>query len=140
MNTLLRLACLLVITAWTTNTAVAQSIIRSEPAGEELIESYVAHIGRRDLFNSNGARLTEPWQILRQDRANFHRFGIQDAGDEWDSFFGNANNRAALENMLRNGSISAQASRDIIRGGATVLVEIYGRGNVGRSVVVTVAR
>lgn len=104
------------------------------------MESYVAHIGRRDLFNSNGARLTEPWQILRQDRANFHRFRIQDTGDEWDSFFGNANNRAAFENMLRNGSISAHAARDIVRGGATVLVEIYGRGSVGRTVVVTVAR
>lgn len=131
---------MLALTAWTTSSAVAQSIIRSAPAEHELIESYVAHIGRRDLMNSNGARLNEPWQILRQDRANFHRFGIQDADDEWDSFFGNTNNRAAFENMLRNGSISPQAARDIVRGGATVLVEIYGSGNVGRSVVVTVAR
>lgn len=120
--------------------ATAQSVIQSAPGGDVLLESYVAEIGRRDLVNSNGARLTQPWQVLRQDRANYHRFGIRDRGDEWDSFFGDANNRAAFETMLRSGSISRQAAQDIMQGGAVVLVEIYGRGNTGHSVVVTVDR
>lgn len=120
--------------------AQGQSVIQSAPAGNVLIDSYAAEIGPRDLVNSNGARLTQPWQVLRQDRANYHRFGIRDRADEWDSFFHDANNRAAFENMLHSGSISRQAARDILRGGAVVLVEIYGRGGVGRSVVVTVAR
>ncbi len=120
--------------------AQGQSVIQSAPSGNVLIDSYAAQIGPRDLVNSNGARLTQPWQVLRQDRANYHRFGIRDRGDEWDSFFHDADNRAAFENMLRSGSISPQAARDIMRGGAVVLVEIYGRGGVGSSVVVTVAR
>lgn len=119
--------------------AAAQSSVRSH-GGDELIGSYVAQIGSRDLVNSNGARLTQPWQVLRQDRANFHRYGIRDPGDEGDDFFANAQNRAAMESMVRSGSISRDAARDIMRGGATVLVEIYGSNNIGHSVQVTVAR
>jgi len=121
-------------------TSGAQSIIQSAPRGDVLIEQYIAEIGPRDLINSSGARLSQPWQVLRQDRANYHRFRIRDRLDEGDSFFHDANNRAAFESMLRSGSISRQAARDVMRGGAVVLVEIYGRGGVGRSVVVTVAR
>ena len=121
-------------------TSAAQSVIQSAPRGDVLIEEYIAEIGPRDLLNSNGARLSEPWQGLRQDRANYHRFRVRDPLDEGDSFFHDANNRAAFESILRSGSISRQAARDVMRGGAVVLVEIYGRGGVGRSVVVTVAR
>lgn len=107
---------------------------------QEVVGSYVAYIGQQDLYNSNGARLTAPWQVLRQDRANFHRFGISQNGDEWDPFFGDANNREAMEQMIMRGYMDPQAARDIMAGGATVVVTIFGSGNVGDYVNVDVYR
>jgi len=109
-------------------------------AAQELLGSFTAYIGTDDLYNSSGARLSEPWQVLRQDRANYHRFGIRQRGDEWDPFFSSIDNRAAMERMILNGRIDPQARRDILRGGATVFVRIYGEGNTGRHVEVSVAR
>jgi len=112
----------------------------SGPAtAQELVGSYWAYIGTQDLFNSKGARLTAPWQVLRQDRANVHKFGISQAGDEWDPFFGSYDNRAAMERMIMNGSIEPSAARILMQGGATVFVRIYGSGNTGSSVRVTVS-
>jgi len=97
-------------------------------AAEQVIASYAATIGIDDLYNSNGQRLTEPWQVLRQDRANYHRYGISQPGDEWDPVFDDVAARATLEQMLRRGAISAAARADIMRGNATVYVTIRGNG------------
>jgi hypothetical protein len=107
-------------------------------AAQEVIGSYAAYIGQDDLYNSEGQRLREPWQILRQDRANFHRFGIAQLGDEWDPFFGDVDNRAAMEAMLRSGTITSLARRDIVGGDVTVYVTIYGRGGRGTYIEVDV--
>lgn len=120
--------------------AVTLACIGGVARADDLIGSYYAYIGSDDLYNSRGARLTTPWQVLRQDRANFHRYGITQPGDEWDPFFGDMENRGIMERMVRNGSISAAAARDIMRGGAMVYVEIRGRSGRGQRVVVTVAR
>ncbi|MDD7972366.1 hypothetical protein [Roseinatronobacter alkalisoli] len=105
---------------------------------QTLIESYRAYIGKEDLFNSNGQRLTQPWQILRQDRANYHRFGISHPGDEWDGFFGDAGNRAIMERMLQNGRIDPSAARALVAGGTTVRVDIYGRNGRGEALQIYV--
>lgn len=107
---------------------------------DELIGAYVAYIGKQDLHNSKGARLRQPWQVLRQDRANFHRYGISQSGDEWDPFFGSIDNRAAMEQMVMSGSINPRAAKNLLDGGATVFVRIYGRGSLGTSVQVTVSK
>lgn len=107
-------------------------------SGTQLIDQYTAYIGPRDLVSSSGVRLTEAWQVIRQDRANYHRFGIRDRGDQGDSFFGSAANREIMEAMVRDGRISPSAAQAIVRGGVWVTVRIYGRGNVGQSVDVTV--
>ena len=86
---------------------------------------YVAFIGTEDLYNSNGARLSAPWQVIRQDRANYHRFGIRHAGDEWDPYFHDVNNRALMERMIQTGYISPLAAQDIMRGGVTVVVRVF---------------
>lgn len=77
--------------------ALAALMAASPTMAQDVVGTYVAYIGRADLFNSNGQRLDAPWQVLRQDRANFHRFGISQPGDEWDPFFGSIDNRAAME-------------------------------------------
>ncbi|WP_202388624.1 hypothetical protein [Pontixanthobacter aquaemixtae] len=107
-------------------------------ANERRIGSYRAFIGRDDLYNSSGKRLDQPWQILRQDRANFHRFGVSQRGDTSDEFFASGRNREIMERLVRSGSISPVAKNRLVRGGAVVFVEIYGEGDTGNRVVVTV--
>jgi len=104
------------------------------------IGSYTAFIGEDDLYNSSGKRLTQPWAILRQDRANFHKFGIRQSGDSSDTLFRNVRNRARMERMIRNGSTSAAARNAIVSGGVVVKVEVLGNGSQGKSVNVTVYR
>ena len=89
------------------------------------IESYVAYLSERDHFNSRGKRLTSAAAIIRQDRANLHRFNRGDAADEWDSFFGSKANRARLERLINNGTSSRSAIRRIVNGTPTVRVDIY---------------
>jgi hypothetical protein len=122
-----------IVTAFCT-TAPAQA------GGEYLLEDYVAYIGPDDLFNSSGVRLTTPWAVIRQDRSNFHRFGIVDRLDQGDAFFASEANRATMEQMLRAGFVSPRAARDVVTGGVLIHVEIYGRGSLGRSVNVEVAQ
>jgi len=105
---------------------------------QKLIGSYVAYIGWEDLHNSNGQRLTQYWQIIRQDRANFHRFGIRHDGDQWDPFFADANNRATLERLVMNSGIDSHSRRMITQGNTPVFVEIFGWGNQISSVRVQV--
>jgi len=95
-------------------------------AAQALIESYVAHLSARDHFNSDGVRLTSAAAIIRQDRANYHRFGLRDPADEWDSFFSSAANRARLEQMLDNAASTPGFRSIIVNGEPYVRVELYG--------------
>lgn len=107
--------------------ALALSGLVTLPASaQQFIGQYTAYIGSQDLYNSNGMRLTEHWQILRQDRANLHRFGISQPGDEWDPWFGDYNARGRMEQMIMQGSADPVARQNIINGGATVVVQVYG--------------
>lgn len=110
--------------------AAAQSTITRDSSAR-LIESYRAYIGSDDLYNSKGERLTLPWQIIRQDRANYHAYRRRDRGDQGDSFFSQASNRQKLEAMLANGDIANDAGNLIVRGNVWIKVDIYGRGDVG---------
>lgn len=112
------------------DTAAAQSTITRDSSAR-LIESYRAYIGSDDLYNSKGERLTLPWQIIRQDRANYHAYRRRDRGDQGDSFFSQASNRQKLEAMLANGDIANDAGNLIVRGNVWIKVDIYGRGDIG---------
>ena len=103
------------------------------------IESYRAYIGEADLFNSSGERLTQPWQIVRQDRANFHLYGVRDHDDESDTFFADKGNRQALEQMLRTGTMTRDAANMIVRGNVWIDVDIYGGQGTGRWIDVSVS-
>ncbi len=83
---------------------------------QQLVESYVAFLSEADHFNSNGERLRTAAAIIRQDRANFHRFGRQDQADESDSFFADAANREALERMLEQGHAPPGVISRIVNG------------------------
>lgn len=92
---------------------------------DELIESYIARLGSNDHFNSSGERLTSPALIIRQDRANFHKFGVQDADDQNDRFFQNAANRELLQQLLTRGRTTPNAYRIIVNGQPLIRVNVY---------------
>jgi hypothetical protein len=100
-------------------------------AAQQLLASYAAHIGPEDLRNSQGDRLREPWQVLRQDRANFHRFGIRHRGDE---------HGPILPRPLRGGRMEPAARNILVQVGAFVFVQVYGRGRQLQRVGVLVSR
>lgn len=104
---------------------------------DELIDAYNAYIGQDDLYNSRGVRLSEPWQVIRQDRANYYKFGIHQPGDEPDRFFASVNNRAKAERMVRSGMITHEAGRRLLSGDRMINVKIY-RSRSGDYLSITV--
>jgi hypothetical protein len=92
-----------------------------------LVESYTARLSERDHFNSSGARLTTAAAIIRQDRANYHLYGIRDPEDRPDDFFQTKESRASLEHLLENGHTTPEAERAIVNGTPLVRVDIYER-------------
>lgn len=109
-------------------------------AAQSLLASYTADIGQADLYNSNGQRLTEPWQVLRQDRANYHRFGVRQFADAFDPVFASMEARAQMESLLRQGTITPEARRAILRGDMIVHVQVWGWGDRLHSVHVQTER
>ena len=89
------------------------------------IESYVARLSARDHFNSNGQRLTSAAAIIRQDRANFYVYGLQDPEDEADSFFQSKANRALLEALLEHGRSTPGAIARVVNGTPLVRVDVF---------------
>lgn len=105
--------------------AAAVVLFAGPAAAGELIESYQARLSSSDHFNSNGERLTSPAAIIRQDRANFHKFGIRDSEDEGDRFFADQGNRALMERLLERGHTSREARRSIVNGTPLIRVELW---------------
>jgi hypothetical protein len=108
--------------------------IGSPAHAQQLLDTYIAHISERDHFNSKGVRLWSAAAIIRQDRANFHRFGIRDPADQADTFFADMGNREKLERMIERGRSDPRALNAIIHGTPIIRVEIYGYGAVGEFV------
>ncbi|MEP0232943.1 hypothetical protein [Roseibium sp.] len=105
---------------------VASTLLADKAAAQsQLLEAYSAFLGSADHFNSKGVRLTQPWQIIRQDRANFHKFGLGDPGDDGDRYFASAENRGRMEQMILNGTIERSAASRIVNSNVWITVEIY---------------
>lgn len=100
-------------------------VIPSSAGANQYLDSYTARLSIDDHFNTEGVRLQSAAAIIRQDRAHFHRFGIRDSEDTYDSVFGNVGNREILERMLNNGNISEAARRTIVDGTPLIKVDIY---------------
>ena len=63
--------------------------------------------------------------MIRQDRANYHRFGQRDQGDEYDPFFELSSNRDYMERLIAAGRIDGDAARAIVEGGRMIDVTVY---------------
>ncbi len=95
-------------------------------AQEYQVGSYRAWIGVEDLFNSRGQRLSDAAAILRQDRANFHKFGIRHAGDESELWFHIPAERAAMAAMFQaGGGIPGYVQELVVQGNVPVYVTLY---------------
>jgi hypothetical protein len=106
--------------------AICGALCAPQPGkAQEMVESYVAFLSEADHFNSNGERLRSAAAIIRQDRANFHRFGHRDPDDQDDMFFAKAENRDALERMLERGQASPGVLSRIVNGTVLIRVDIF---------------
>lgn len=101
---------------------------------QNLIESYTTQLSEQDHFSSRGERLQNAAAIIRQDRANYHKFGRCDPGDQHDAFFASATNREALEELINAGTSEPSAIRSIVNGTPIVRVSIF-RSATGRDFV-----
>jgi hypothetical protein len=105
-------------------------VLSAQPSqAQSLVESYVALLSEADHFNSSGVRLTSAAAIIRQDRANFHRFGVRDRIDEGDRYFADAGNRATLERMLERGRAAPFVVNRIVQSVVAIRVDIYRWGD-----------
>jgi len=104
---------------------LASSFVVNSALARDLIESYVARLSANDHFSSKHERLTSPALIIRQDRANFHKFGKRDDEDESDAFFQNADNREELQKLLERGHTTKEAYRAIVNGEPLIRVNVH---------------
>ena len=88
-------------------------------------EIYMARISENDKYNSRGMRLNSVAAIIRQDRANYHKFYRRDRGDSSDNFFSSKRNRGILERMLRRGYISRATRNAILYNNPLIVVKVY---------------
>lgn len=99
----------------------------SASAQGRVITEYTARIGPNDHFNSRGDRLDTVAAILRQDRANMHRFDLADEEDESDDHFVDPQSRGLFEWLISRGLVRVDTRRTIINGNPLVRVTVYER-------------
>ncbi len=88
---------------------------------------YRARLSARDHQNSAGTPLTSAIEILRQDRANFHK-GKGDTEDDTDAVFATFQNRKTMETLrlLPVGASRAAWEKIIVKGTPLVEVRVSG--------------
>ena len=63
------------------NALMVRDVLKQNPAALKMTRSSNLSLSEQDHLNSNEQRLTTAAAIIRQDRANFHRFGLRDPAD-----------------------------------------------------------
>ncbi|ORE98026.1 hypothetical protein [Aurantimonas sp. 22II-16-19i] len=99
--------------------------LASPAAAQGVVDEYCAQISAHDKVASDGFELTDAASILRQDRANYHKFQDADRADQGDRTFGSSGARARIPALLDNGQTEQSTLRQIVRGNPSVCVEIY---------------
>jgi hypothetical protein len=95
-------------------------------AADEYLGSYVARISEQDHQASDGYPLDTAAQMVRQDRANWHKFGNGDSDDQDDPWFTSNGQRARLEKLLgQGGAMNSATRRAIVNGEPLIEVEVY---------------
>ena len=105
--------------------AAVLTLFASGPCLAAPLEAYLARLSAQDHFDAEGRRLTTVAEIIRQDRANYHKYGLRDPEDQADDFFASAENRARLEAFIAQGSVTPTAERAILNGTPLIVVRVY---------------
>lgn len=93
---------------------------------DQYLGSYVARISDRDHHASDGYELGSAAQMVRQDRAYWHKFGSGDPDDEGDRWFASNAQRARLQAMLeQQGAMSQSTRRAIVNGEPLIQVDVF---------------
>lgn len=105
---------------------LASMLSASAAFADQFLGSYVARISEQDKYASDGYALDSAAQMVRQDRANWHKFGKTDPDDENDVWFRTNAQRSRLESMLqRGGAMSSSVRRAIVNGEPLIQVDVY---------------
>ena len=95
-------------------------------SADQPLGSYVARISPQDHHASDGYALDTAPQMVRQDRANWHKFGSGDPQDQDDPWFTSTSARARLERMAGAPGAMNGATRNAIANGTPVIqVDVY---------------
>jgi hypothetical protein len=106
-------------------------------AAQQQLGSYYALLGPRDMVNSRGERLTDICQVVQQDRANWHRFGLRDEYDTGDPFFGSVEARQVISQICVLPPQYDYIRREVLGGTPRfVYVQVFGSGGRITSIVV----
>ena len=106
---------------------IAAAALLTTPVTAGEITSYYADLDAADMRNSGGTVLLNMGAVLQQDRANVHRFGIMQLGDEIDPIFANRAMRAQIPTLYANGPKVAGLADWVARGqNVRVFVSICG--------------
>lgn len=118
--------------------ALTAALLAAPAAAQEFMGAYYASISAADMRNSRGEPLSDWCAMIRQDRANHHRFGVRDDGDESDPFFAAPENRARLEGSRRVAA-GSEYIVDRLEAGPPrfIAVQVFGRGGAPDFVVVS---
>ena len=93
---------------------------------EEMLGSYLARISDADKQASDGFALESAAQIVRQDRANWHKYGSNDDEDQSDGWLESADARVRFERMLKApGAMDSATKRAIVNGYPLIQVSLY---------------
>ena len=104
--------------------SVEQTSSRDTGRPASSLARYMCQIGDEDLRNSRGERLAEVGEVLAQDRANFHKYGVRHRRDmDEESYFTTPERRQLFYKIRIEGPASLKKS--ILQGGAIVVVTVY---------------
>ncbi|RUX09680.1 hypothetical protein EOA27_24195, partial [Mesorhizobium sp. M2A.F.Ca.ET.037.01.1.1] len=100
---------------------VAATLVTGSARADDMLGSYVARISDRDHRASDGYPLSSAAQMVRQDRANWHKFHRRDSDDQGDPWFRSDGSRADLQRMLERGGAMGSATRRAIVNGEPLI-------------------
>jgi hypothetical protein len=106
--------------------AVLAGAISALPAVAQDQWSYCTRLSPDDHYASDGVRLATVGQVIRQDRANFHQFGVRDSDDGYEGVFADRGSRAALQASIDQQTLDGASRNAILNGTPYVCVAIYG--------------
>ena len=106
--------------------AIVLAASLGQASADQYLGSYTARISDTDHYASDGYPLDTAAQMVRQDRANMHKFGRTDAEDDDDPWFASADSRARLEKFLnKSGAMSSATRKAIAAGEPVVQVDVF---------------